>query len=1079
MDRRGLQFESLSSAQGLSQSIVECLRIDTMGFLWLGTEDGLNRFDGYGFRVFRHAIDDPTSLSYSEIKCLEADPGGALWVGTFGGLNRFDPKTETSERFIHHHDDEDSLASDIVRTLLLDPEGVLWIGTQGGGLDRLENPRSGPPRFEHHHPTPGKPHGLASQTVLALLRDDSGKLWIGTDAGLDHGVFGEPGDPKGPLRFHHHPWRGDHPTEPAVHSLFEDCRGRLWVGTDKGLARLDDEGNLIPYAPSVEALTSWPITCVVQDPEGRLVVGTDGGGLLIFDPDDPLGAETWHHHHDPRSSSTLATDRVLSCGFDGAGNLWVGTYGGCGLHKGNPRRSRFVHHRCHPDDPLGLSHSIVWSIWQDRLGVLWVGTDGGLDRIEHGGQAIRHFIADPENPNALAHPAVRVVLGGASGQLWLGTNGGLQRMTGPHRNKPRFERWSHHPGVPNSLSHNAIRSLYEDPAGRLWIGTLGGGLSCFEPSSGRFRAYRHDPDDPDSLGSDYVRPIHDDGQGHLWIGTQGGGLDQFDPATGRAVHFRHDPDDPKTLSSDHVFAIWPTPDGILWLGTYAGGLDRFEPSTGRVTRFGEAHGLPANLIYGLLGDGDGRLWISTNRGISCFDPASRRCRTWNARDGLQADEFNGGSCFRAPDGELFFGGINGFNRFYPADLADSRFEPRTVVTDFQLLGRSIRPGQTIDGRIPLTTTPPHAHQITLGPRERVLSFQFSSLDFTNPEKNRYVYRLVGFDRDWRSTPAERRDVTYTNLPPGHYRFEVLGSNCDGYFGREMARIKLEIKPPWWRRGSVRALAAGGAAVLAALAHRRRMERVRLEAELSAARFAQRSIWPVGDPHLAGFEIAGTSLPASEVGGDFFDYIWLDAEHRQLAIALGDVAGKGMAAAMRAVLAAGMTAAHLDQGRREKIGLEATLDRLNDLMCRRKEGRQFTALCLARLDAHQPVLSWVDAGLPEPLLWTGGKARYLSSPDPRLPLGLLPGLSYRRARQTLVPGDILILATDGVPEAQNAAGDLLGYEGLRRWLDGLGPRTATLDARGVLNQLLDHLECFATGAPQHDDLTAVVVRVIGR
>lgn len=1078
MDRYGLRFESYSSAEGLSQSIVECLGLDPAGFLWLGTEDGLNRFDGYDFRIFRHAVDDPHSLSYSEIKSLEIDPEGMMWVGTFGGLNLFDPSTERCHRLLHDPDDPTSLSCDIVRSLALAPDGTLWIGTEGGGLDRLDTDVAEPVVFRHHRHHPDDPRSLCGNTVLSLLCDREGRLWIGTDVGLDHLDPDDPDDPESPPVFRHHGWQQPGSRPASVGALLEDREGRLWVGTSRGLARLDSEGSLVPPASMPEALSSHPVSCLAQDPSGHLVVGLDGGGLVIFDPEGPEHSRPRLYRHDPRDPSTLATDRVLSCGFDGAGNLWVGTYGGCGLHKGNPRRACFSHYRCHPDDPLSLSHSIVWSLCQDAEGRLWVGTDDGLDRIDRRRGTIRHIPPEPEDPEGLGHPAARVVRYGASGCLWVGTNGGLHRCAAPGAERLRFERWRHDPGDPSSLAHDEIRSLYEDTEERLWIGTLGGGLCCFDPDTGGFRTYRHDPDDPGSLGSNYIRPIWDDGRGHLWIGTQGAGLDRFDPSTGQATHYRHDPDDPETPSSDHVFAIWPTSDGILWLGTYAGGLDRFDPRSGRVTRFGEADGLPANLIYDLLGDDEGRLWISTNRGLSCFDPATRRFRTWNTSDGLQADEFNGGSCHRAADGELFFGGINGFNGFYPDDLAESRFEPRTVVTDFQLLGSSLRPAQVVDGRIPLKSTAPHARRIVLGPRDRVMSFRFSSLDFTNPGKNRYAYRLVGFDRGWRSTTADQRQATYTNLPPGHYHFEARGSNCDGRFGSEPARIEVVIEPPWWRRGTVRALAAGGTLAVAALTHRRRMERVRLETELAAARYAQRSIWPAEAPHLEGFDIAGSSLPASEVGGDFFDYVWLDEGQRRLALALGDVAGKGMAAAMRAVLCAGMTTAELDRCRPRDVGLEETLDRLNDLICRRRTGRQFTALCLAELDADSLEMQWVDAGLPEPLLWSKGRSQYLPSPDPRLPLGLRAGLHYRQSRCPLDPGDVVILTSDGVPEARNVSGALLGYEGLRGWLDELGPRLVAgdFDARRILDHLLAHLDRFTGGAPPHDDLTVVIVRV---
>ncbi len=1065
---RPLSFERFSAEQGLSQSIVECILLDHRGFLWLGTEDGLNRFDGDEFRAFRHAADDPSSLSFSEIKCLLEDRSGALWVGTPAGLNRFDPASETCRRFRHRPGDSRSLANEIVWALAEDRAGDLWIGTQGGGLDRL-NPATG--RIIHHRHDPRDPGSLGCDDVRALAEDDAGRLWIGTaGGGLDClPAIGEPSSE----RFRH--YRHD-PADPSslshdqVTALHLDRRGRLWVGTRGGLDLFAGEParDFVRYPAGTGGLADDHVTAICDASEGRLWVATDGGGLDLLDPREGVRL---HHRHDPREPASLSTDRVFALCRDGSEQLWVGTYGG-GLDKADPRKGRFRHYRCHPDDPLSLCHGIVWSMCEDREGILWVGTDGGLDRLDRQRGEITHFLADPENPGALGHPGVRVVTESPSGTLWLGTNGGLQRL---ERETGRFERFVHDPEDPGSLSHDELRSLHEDAGGNLWIGTLGGGLCRLDPRTGTFTTLRHDPADPGSLGSDFVRPIHEDRKGNLWIGVQGAGLDRLDPRTGRCVHFRHRDDDPRSLSSDHVFAIWEDDRGILWLGTYGGGLDRFDPRSGRVRRYGEADGLPANLIYSLEGDDDGRLWLTSNKGLTRFDPRTETFHTWDGRDGLQADEFNGGSDHRSPSGELFFGGVNGFNAFFPRDLEESAFEPAVVLTDFQLSGRSLAPGEEVDGRVPLACAVSQAEEIRLTHRDRVLSFQFTSLDLTNPGKNRYAYRMAGFDREWRAAAASHRVATYTNLPPGRYRFEVRGTNCDGVWSRRQASIGLEIAPPLWGRWWFRGLAAAAAAGAAARFYRWRLRTVRLAAELGAAREAQRSIQPQGDPCLRGFEIAAASFPASEVGGDFFDFVWLDRERREnLCIAVGDVAGKGMSAAMTAVLSSGIVVSKVDGGGT----LAAALRSVNRLLHRRSSGsghpgRKFTALCLAGLTAGGRELCWVNAGMTEPLLKSGDSVRFLATPEPRLPLGIHQEEAYREERVGLAPGDVVLVYTDGVPEAQDPNGEVYGYEALERLLRRLP--TAGMSAREILAALLDAVRGFAAGVPQQDDMTVVVVK----
>lgn len=1060
-----LEFERLSLEQGLSQSIIEGIVQDRSGFLWFVTEDGVNRFDGYRFRVLRHDPDDPNSLSYNDVKCLHEDREGILWIGTFGaGLNRYDPRTGRFTHYRRNPSDPSSLAGDIVRTVLEDRHGSLWIGTQGGGLDRLDRSTGA---FEHFPPDPDDPGALANGDIRTLYEDRAGALWVGTAAGGLHrrdeatGDFVRfPADPEDPAALAH-PW---------VQAIFEDRESALWIGTlGGGLARLDRAtGRFTRFRADparADALPSDRVTAIVEDHEGRLWVGTDGGGLARLDP-ERRRFETFRH--DPTNPRSLSTDRVFWLFEDRSRVLWIGTYGG-GLSKLDLGRKKFRTVRHDPQDPNSLSHDIVWSIAEDAAGRLWVGTDsGGLNRIDRATGEVRRYRHDPADPASLAHDTVRYVYLDRRGDLWVATNGGgLDRL---ERDTGRFVHHRHDPGDPGSIAHDELRAVYEDRRGNLWVGTYGGGLDRLDRDTGRFVHHRNDPDEPTSLPNDFVRFVVEDTRGELWVGTQGGGLARFDRDRGEFSSYRSNPEDPSTLGSDFVFALHEARDGVLWVGTYGGGIARLDRASGRFRRYTTDDGLPSNSVYGLLEDETGRLWISTSRGLSRFDPTRESFHTFRAHDGLQSDEFNGGSFYRSPSGEMFFGGIRGFSSFFPGEIVLNEDPPPVVVTDLQLFNRSVVPGEEILGRVVLSRPIEFTEAIELAYRQDVLSFEFAALHFASPEHNRFRYRLEGFAEDWIEVRVERRSATFTRLAPGDYVFHVQAANPDGAWNLAGARLAISVLPPfwatWWFRAAALALVAG----VVALAWARHARAIRLHAEMRAAHDAQMAIMPQTDPALAGFEIAGACVPAHEVGGDFFDYVWLGGDPSPLCVVVGDVSGKGMHSAMAAAMSSGMAHAQLRAG----TPLAEAMTRVNRAVHRKVERPMFTALCLALLDPARRSLELVNAGVCPPLRLRGGEVDELEAAGPTLPLGALPTTEYRSREVALAPGDVLLFYTDGAPEASSRAGAQYGYDALRAFFVSLP--TARLSARQILQAVVDELARFARGSRRPDDTTLVVVKV---
>lgn len=784
-----IAFESLSLDAGLSQSVVMALWQDRQGFLWVGTQDGLNRYDGAAFRVFKNDPLDPHSLSSNFINAIVEDAEGFLWIGTSGGLNRYDPRTERFTRYFHDPDDPNSLRSDAIAKLLLAPDGALWIGTNGGGLSRLELQTG---RFTHYQHDPADPNSLGANAVAALFRDREGTLWVGLlNGGLNR--F-DPGHEHF-LRFEGKPDDDGFLPDNTVAALSEDAQGRLWVGTYNGLAVLDeDTGRFRTYRSIAEdphSLSDNAVIALFTDREGVLWVGTLNGGLNRYDSHTGQFIHYTAVPHDPTSYPSVGVYAIYQ---DRSGVLWFGSFGG-GLVKYSWTREKFTRYNAIPGDPTSLSDSAVWTFFEDRDGVLWVGTvGGGLNRQDPDTGAFTAYLSDPNDPDSLFSNFVMSILEDSQGRFWVGTMGG-----GLHRFDRATERFRAYTGA------GVIFEVHEDRQGQIWICT-DTGLGRYAPDSDSFTFYTNDPRDPTSLSDNTVTLFYEDQQGRQWVGTFNGGLNRFDPISKTFTAYRHDPRDAASIVSDTVLAMHQDRTGTLWIGT-ASGLERFDVIEGDFHHYRERDGLPNEVIYAILEDDDGALWISTNRGLSRFDPRAGVFRNYTPADGLQSNEFNQGAAYRDSQGRLYFGGISGYNVFHPDAIVDNTLPPPVVLTDFQLFNESVTPGPDA----PLQTAVAFAEALQLTYRQNFLSFEFAALDFTAPERNRYAYRLEGLDEGWNEVGA-RRFAGYTNLAPGHYTFRVRAANSDGIWNESGVALPITITPPfwrtWWFQGAVAALLIG-------------------------------------------------------------------------------------------------------------------------------------------------------------------------------------------------------------------------------------------------------------------------------
>ncbi len=782
---RNIRFERIATEDGLSQADVYSILQDRQGFMWFATQYGLNRYDGYSFEHLLHDPYDPSTLSHNFIYAVIEDRHGIFWIGTMGGgLNRWNPENNTLNHYRHDPADPTSLSNDRIRVLLEDREGFVWIGTDGGGLNRFESATGTFARFIHN---PAEPDSLSTDRILAVYQDSGGTFWVGTDGGglnrfePETETFSKICVSSGPGQ----------PCADRVWAILEDRDGLLWIGTyERGLFRYDrasETSRQFLHDPGdPESLSSNWVRSIFQDDLGTIWVGTDAG-LNEWNP----AKETFsRYQNNPANSSSLSDNRVISIYQDRGGVLWFGTEGG-GLSKWNPRSGVFSSFQRDPSRQDSLSSNTVAAFAEGPDGEIYIGTyGGGVNRLDRSTARITHYRHDPERADSLNDDRVMALLVDLEDVLWVGTlEGGLDRLD---RKSQTFSHFVHDPDDPHSLSGNSVVSLLEDRKGYLWVGTSGGGLSRLDRSSGVFVRYRHDPENPTSLSGDLITALYEDHAGGLWVGTETEGLNRFDPNTGSFTHYRRDLANPWSLSNDTIYCLLEDRRGFLWIGTQAG-LNRWEPRLRAAYKevfkhYAERQGLPNSSIFGILEDEKGHLWLSSNNGLSRLDPKSETFKNFDVSHGLLNNEFNIGAYFRHSSGELFFGGNQGFNSFFPDRISTNKHVAPVVLTSFLKFNQPVqldRPISELDA-------------IELTHKDYVVSFEFAALDYTAPEKNRYAYMLEGFDSDWIEIGTIRR-ATYTNLDPGDYVFRVKAANNDGVWNEAGVALAVTVVSPPWQR----------------------------------------------------------------------------------------------------------------------------------------------------------------------------------------------------------------------------------------------------------------------------------------
>ena len=766
-----VRFTRLSTEEGLSQVRVSQIVQDDQGFMWFGTQYGLNRYDGYNFKLFVHDPRNPNSLSGAFIGALFKDRQGALWVGCGQFLNKFEAATETFKRY----------PVEIVNHISQDSSGMLWLAT-GKGLYSLD-PTTG--RIRQYSHDPKDPSSLSSNDVKSSGEDKTGRFWVANSEGLDEfdrrtGKVALHVPMKEPLR---------------EFSFHEDRFGVFWIShvSGNGLAVFDRKSNTLTHYsfqqrdPPGTAMTG--VMAMLEDRNGNLWLGTQGAGLLKFDRESRRFIAYRNNPADPES---LAQDRVISLFEDREGNVWTGL-GGKAPNRFVTRPPPFQRFTHGLGNPASKGDTFVAAIYEDRQGALWIGTREALNRIDRKNR--QHTFYRTAAPGVGSD--VISIIEDRSGVLWVGTfNHGLHRFD---RRTGRFTTLRHDAADPHSLSNDIVPRLLVDHNGTLWAATWDG-LNRFDAATERFIRYKLDPQVRDLLYLELV----EDRQGALWLGTHSSGLHRFDPTTGQFTVYQHQVNRPDSISDNRVNSVHFDRSGTMWVGTQ-NGLNRFESKTSTFTVYTRRDGLAGNAVGCILEDDHGNLWMSTNNGVSRFNPQRETVRNYSTADGLPGLDLTGwGACFKSPSGEMYFGGFSGVTAFHPDRVGDSSYTPPIVLTDFRLSGNPVETG----GRSPLKKSIAYVTDLTLSHKQNIFSLTFAALSYANPATNRYRYRLEGLDGAWNEVGSDRRLATYTTLPAGTYTFRAQGATSSGAWSEPGVALQIQILPPWWGTAWFKVASAG-------------------------------------------------------------------------------------------------------------------------------------------------------------------------------------------------------------------------------------------------------------------------------
>jgi two-component system sensor histidine kinase ChiS len=778
---RNIRFENISVNDGLSQSTGRVVIQDSKGFIWIGTQDGLNKYDGHSFAIYNNDPQDPNSMADNFIQEITEDLDGILWIGyNNGGMDCFDPGRETFTHYKHLTGDTTSLIHNNINDIYIDQGGTLWVGTANGA--NIFNRETG--TFQQIKFT-----GIADPmpAINCFYEDGQHRFWIGT---LTSGLIEYDRTMGKMVQVYRHNSSSNSLSSNAVTCILEDGYGEFWVATpNMGLNRLDREtGHVDRFTTDPDdpgSISDNNIFKLLEtDLEEKILwIGTQNGGLNRFN----RASETFiSYQNDPKDPFSISNNIIFALTASADGTMWIGTGGG-GINRFSLRKPKFRHYK-YPGNVLA---NFVWEIFEDSRGRIWIGSQGnGLFLFDRQSHEFQQYLFDPANPDLSRTYNVLSVIESEDRTLWIATRlNGLFRV---NEQQGICKNYRFHSQDDTSIGSDNVQVVYESSDGTIWLGFIGAGLDRLDKDTERFTHYSQSPTDSAGLSFNIVFSLFEDSEKNIWVGTYGGGLNRLDPATGYFTSYLYDPDDPHSISNNRIRCFHEDPGGTLWVGTDHG-LNKMDRATGRFIAYTTKDGLPNNVIYSILPDRHGNFWLTTNHGLSRFNPVDLSIRNYDEEDGLQSNEFNTGAYYVSPSGEMFLGGINGFNIFHPDSIRENAYIPPVLITNFRLFNKQVGIGPDS----PLKKSVTETQEIILTHKQNFVSFEFAAFNYIHPEKNQYKYMLEGVDPDWVEA-GNRRFADYPGLSPGRYVFRVLGSNNDGNWNNEGDQIRLIIRPPWWR-----------------------------------------------------------------------------------------------------------------------------------------------------------------------------------------------------------------------------------------------------------------------------------------
>jgi signal transduction histidine kinase/ligand-binding sensor domain-containing protein len=771
-----VKFEYITPDDGLSQASVGCLLQDKDGFMWFGTMNGLNKFDGFRFMKYYHNPADSTSVAGNQIDCIFEDSHGELWIGGDGGISVYNRDLDVFKSFRHNDKDTNSLIGHRAFSIFEDSKGRYWVGSMGDGLNLFNGKDN---KFTHFIHSESNINSISNNDIRSIIEDNEGNILIATMGG---GLNLLNPETKNIIRFLHDENDPKSVSFNDIFSLTKDAHGTIWVGTlGGGLCRMNYSGSgkysFDNFRPVADDVRRNKILALYADHKDGIWIGTENGGLDYFS----IRNKTFVNYRvDENNPNSLNNNSVHAICEDKTGNLWIGTYTG-GVNVVKKNKKKLYTYAKIPGNPNSLSYNAVSCFFEDKESNLWIGTDGGGLNIWN--RKKNQMIHYNSKNSSLNSDAILAICNDKDDDIWVGGwDCGLNMYN--KKNKTFTSYTQEKNGIPN----NNIFDILVDHKGRIWVAFGNIGLAKYDKKLHTFVIYSKQNS---NLPANWVLNLTEDYAGNIILGLTDG-FSIFNPENETFENFQNKENDNNCLSYNQINIIIPGHDSTLWIGTVFG-LDNYNPKNKKFTHFFAKDGLPDNNITGLAEDNHGFIWSSTSNGISRYDPRSGSFRNYTVTDGLQGNGYIRNSCYKTSRGEILFGGSNGFNIFYPDSLFDNPNLPRVVLTGFSIFNKPVKAG---DLGSPLSKQISQTRQLALSYKQSVISFEFAALEYTSPGQNQYAYRLEGFEKDWNFV-GTKHTATYTNLDPGKYILSVKASNNDGKWNNEGVSLHITVKPPFW------------------------------------------------------------------------------------------------------------------------------------------------------------------------------------------------------------------------------------------------------------------------------------------